>query len=232
MSASGRFADRAEAGKALSRTLKGRDLTDAIVLAMPRGGIPVGLEIALAHSLPLDLVFVRKIGVPFQRELAAAAVVDGGAQEIVFNDDVMEQTGLTRAEIETQAEIELAEIARRRNVYLAGKSSPPLEGRTLILVDDGIATGASVRAAIAALGRKNPKRLILAVPVAPDETLRLLRPLVDELICLMKPDPFLAIGFHYRDFHQIGDAEVVKLLKTADAARSATAPSAHGSDGR
>lgn len=208
-----RFKDRTEAGKALAARLAKWKSEKPVVLALPRGGVPVAVEIARALEAPLDLVLVRKIGVPYQRELAAAAVVDGGAAEIVTNDDVMAEAGLSRANIEAMAKIELQEIERRRRIYLEGRERVPLEGRVLILVDDGIATGASVRAAIAALLRREPKRLIVAVPVAAQETVERLKRLVDEVVCLIMPDPLEAIGLHYRDFHQVPDREVVALMK-------------------
>ena len=213
----GRFVDRAEAGKELARELVARKIDNPVVLALPRGGVPVAVEIARALKAPLDLVLVRKIGVPFQRELAAAAVVDGGAPEIVVNDEVVTLTGVTEDYIAEQTRIELAEIERRRRVYLEGRPRVALEGRNLILVDDGIATGASIRAAIAALLRKSPKSLIIAVPVASRETVKLLRYKVDEVVCLETPRPFHSVGEHYRDFHQVPDEEVVRLMRAADA---------------
>lgn len=220
---SGHFADRAEAGQELARVLAARKLDDPVVLALPRGGVPVGVEIARALKAPLDLVFVRKIGVPFQRELAAAAVVDGGEPEVVVNDEVVGPAGVTEDYITEQTKTELAEIDRRRRVYLEGRPRVPLEGRNLILVDDGIATGASVRAAIGALYRKSPKSLILAVPVAPRDTVAQLRGKVDDVVCLEMPEPFYAVGVHYRDFHQVQDSEVVKLMRAADSALATAA---------
>ncbi len=220
-----RFADRTEAGRKLAKELLKRKFENPVVLALPRGGVPVAAEIARALKAPLDLVLVRKIGVPFQPELAAAAVVDGGDPELVVNDDVVAMAGVTQTDIDRQAKIELAEIERRRQVYLEGRIRVPLEGRVLILVDDGIATGASVRAAIAALKRKSPKQLILAVPVAPRETVVALRGKVDEVVCLRTPEPFYAIGLQYRDFHQVPDEEVVRLLRMVDSApRGTTEP--------
>jgi putative phosphoribosyl transferase len=147
--------------------------------------------------------------------MAAAAVVDGGNAEIVTNEDVMGMAGLTRADIEQSAKRELAEIERRRQAYLQGRDRVPLDGRTLILVDDGIATGASVRAALTALRRRRPRALILAVPVAPAETVAALRSEVDDVVCLETPEPFVAIGLHYRDFHQLSDEDVVRALEDA-----------------
>jgi putative phosphoribosyl transferase len=195
-----------------------RHLVDPVVLALPRGGVPVAAEIARLLRAPLDLVLVRKIGVPYQPELAAAAVIDGADAQIVANDDVMAMVGLTRADIERAARRELAEIERRRRVYLQGRERLPLEGRTLVLVDDGIATGASVRAALTALRQRRPRALILAVPVAPADTIAALRSEVDDVICLKMPEPFMAIGLHYRDFHQLSDADVVRTLARARAA--------------
>jgi putative phosphoribosyl transferase len=216
MMASARLANRAQAGKALARKLSKVQITDPVVLALPRGGVPVAVEIARVLRAPLDLVLVRKIGVPFQPELAAAAVVNGDQPEVVVNDDVVATSGVTRAEIDEQARIELVEIERRRQLYLAGQARVALTGRSLILVDDGIATGASMRAAIAALKRKQPKALIVAVPVAPAETVVALRSVVDEVVCLKTPEPFYAIGLHYRDFHQLTDAEVMTLLRSTE----------------
>ncbi len=187
-----------------------------VVLALPRGGVPVALEIARALGAPLDLVLVRKIGVPGQRELGAAAVVDGGAPEIVVNEGVLEAARLTRDYIEKAAKVELGEIERRRRVYLEGRPQVALDGRVLVLVDDGIATGASIRAAIAALRRKRPMRLILAVPVAPAGIVAELRGEVDDVVCLTSPDPFYAVAMQYDDFEQVSDEEVVALMREAD----------------
>jgi len=209
------FADRRAAGRMLAKVLAKRNFEAPVVLALPRGGVAVAMEIARALKAPLDIVLVRKIGVPSQPELAAAAVVDGGAAEVVTNPDVVELAGISREYIDAAAKRELEEIDRRRRVYLQGRSRVPLEGRTVILVDDGIATGASVRAALRALRRKAPKTLILAVPVAPFEVVDALRTEVDELVCPCVPEPFFAIGLHYVDFHQMSDAEVVELLAEA-----------------
>ena len=219
MTASRLFADRRAAGRTLAKRLVQLGLRDPVVLAMPRGGVPVAVEIARALGAPLDLVFVRKIGVPFQPELAVAAVVDGGEPLIIINDDIMTGAAVTQAFINEQAKSKLAEIECRRRAYLAGRAHVPLEGRVLILVDDGIATGASVRAALAALRRKMPKRLVLAVPVAPADILDDLGTRVDEIVCLRKPKAFYAVGHHYIDFHQILDDEVVRLLNEGGANR-------------
>lgn len=206
------FADRRAAGRALAHVLTSRELAAPVVLALPRGGVPVAAEIARALGAPLDIVLVRKIGVPLQRELAVAAVVDGSRPEVVVNQDVAASAGIDQDYIDTLVNQELEEIERRRKVYLRGRTRVPLEGRTVILVDDGIATGASIRAALRALRRRKPRALILAVPVAPWETIEQLKRMVDEVVCLRTPEPFVAIGIHYVDFHQISDAEVIETL--------------------
>jgi putative phosphoribosyl transferase len=206
------FPDRRAAGRALAKVLARGHLTDPVVLALPRGGVPVAAEIADALEAPLDIVLVRKIGVPFQRELAVAAVVDGDAPEVVVNQDVASCAGIGRDYIDAQVAHELEEIERRRRIYLQGRARAPLEGHTVILVDDGIATGASIRAALKALRRKRPKALILAVPVAPSEAIEELESQVDGLVCLRTPEPFYAIGIHYADFHQMSDYEVIRIL--------------------
>lgn len=206
------FADRRAAGRALAHVLTSRELAAPVVLALPRGGVAVAAEIARALGAPLDIVLVRKIGVPLQRELAVAAVVDGSRPEVVVNQDVAASAGIDQDYIDTLVNQELEEIERRRKVYLRGRTRVPLEGRTVILVDDGIATGASIRAALRALRRRKPRALILAVPVAPWETIEQLKRMVDEVVCLRTPEPFVAIGIHYVDFHQISDAEVIETL--------------------
>jgi putative phosphoribosyl transferase len=215
------FEDRTAAGRALAHELARRELDDPVVLALPRGGVPVAVEIARTLRAPVDLLLVRKIGAPYQPELAVAAVVDGGDPDIIVNDAVVNMAEVTPDYIEQQAKRELAEIERRRELYLEGRPRVPLEARTLIVVDDGVATGASVRAALKALRRRHPKKLILAVPVAPADTVEQLQAEVDEVVCLATPEPFYAISLHYSDFHQVPDEEVVRLL---DEARGLTPP--------
>lgn len=211
------FDNRHEAGLALAQRLTRMDLRGPVViLALPRGGVPIGAELARALNAPLDLLLVRKIGAPWQPELAVAAVVDGNPPDIVFDDETMGLTGADRDYVEAQAEIALVEIKRRRELYLHGRVPIGVEGATAIVVDDGIATGTTVRAALKALRRRNPARLILAVPVAPSDTLAQLRSEVDDLVCLAEPFPFRAIGLHYRDFHQVGDDEVLAALAAAN----------------
>jgi putative phosphoribosyl transferase len=207
--------DRAEAGRMLAARLSEKQYDRPVVLALPRGGVTVAAEIAKALRAPLDLVLVRKIGVPSQPEHAVAAVVDGDHPEMVVNEEIRELTRLSTDYLDSARDRELAEIERRRALYLEGRSRIPIEGCTVIVVDDGIATGATVRAAIKALRRQKPARLILAVAVAPQDTLEVLRPDVDEIVCLATPEPFIAIGLHYRDFRQVSDDEVIALLATA-----------------
>jgi len=210
-----RFKDRVAAGQALAKALSQEEYADPVVLALPRGGVPLGLEVARALCAPLDLVMVRKIGVPHQPELAVAAVVNGAHPELVVNEAIAAHAGLSRQDLDRLAEKQLKEIKRRRAIYLASRASTPLEGRTAIIVDDGIATGATVRAALKAIRRQKPLRLVLAVPVAPADTLSELRSDVDEIVCLSMPPVFYAIGAHYADFSQVPDDEVVRLLAEA-----------------
>jgi putative phosphoribosyl transferase len=220
------FTDRAAAGRALAeRLLKLHLPAPIVVLALPRGGVPVAAEVARALGAALDLVLVRKIGVPWQPELALAAVAEGEPPEIAVEAEVQRATDVSSAYIEAQAQVELGEIARRRQVYLPGRAPLAVEGCTVIVVDDGIATGTTMRAALRALRRRRPGRLVLAVPVAPRDTLTQLRDEVDQVVCLAQPDPFNAVGQHYDDFHQVDDAEVIAAL---DAARQ---PAPSGGDG-
>ena len=209
------FQDRVAAGRALGARLAAMRLADPVVLALPRGGVPVGLEVARALHAPLDLLLVRKIGVPWQPELAVAAVMDGGAPVIVVEPHVQAETGVDRAYIEDRAAQELKEIERRRALYLAHRAPESVEGRTAIVVDDGIATGTTMRAALRGLRKRGPARLVLAVPVAPPETIDALRAEVDDVVCLAQPEPFGAIGYFYLDFHQLTDDEVIALMRQA-----------------
>jgi putative phosphoribosyl transferase len=208
-----RFADRAEAARALAARLLDEHLPGPlVVLALPRGGVPIGTEVARRLNAPLDLLLVRKIGAPWQPELAVAAVVDGGQPEIVIDEGIAAEVGADHAYIEREARREWQEIERRRAHYLAGRAPVPVAGATVIVVDDGIATGTTVRAALKALRRRGAAHLVLAVPVAPHDTLLALRREVERVICLAEPDPFRAIGLHYVDFHQVSDEEVMAAL--------------------
>jgi len=208
----GSFENREEAGKALAEALLAKALPDPVVLALPRGGVPVAAEVARALRAPLDLVMVRKIGVPYQPELAAAAVIDGEDSQIVVNEEVCALANVSRSEIDAMAKEELREIDRRTKLYLKDRPRAPIAGRSAIVVDDGIATGTTIRAVIKALRLKGPKSIVLAVPVAPRDAVEALRKEVDDVVCLESPEAFFAIGLYYRDFHQITDDEVISLL--------------------
>lgn len=209
------FANRKEAGRKLADALRHLKEQRPCVLALPRGGVPVAYEVALALEAPLDLVLVRKIGAPQEPELAVAAVVDGVHAELVRNEELIAMLGVSETYLAREMARQLAEIERRRTAYLGDRPPVALAGRTALIVDDGIATGATIRAAILAVRRANPKRLVLAVPVAPPDTLERLRPEVDEIVCLEVHDPFRAIGGYYADFAQLDDATVRALMEKA-----------------
>lgn len=206
------FRNRADAGRRLAAALAAYKDEQPVVLALPRGGVPVAAEVAAALHAPLDLVLVRKLGVPDQPELAMGAVVDGSAPIIVRNEDVIRLTGVTDEEIQAVCAEELAEIERRRDRYLGNRARVDPAGRVVIVVDDGIATGATTRAALRALRLRGPKKLVLAVPVAPTETLAAMRDEADEVVCLEDYADFGAIGFFYSDFRQTSDTEVIAAL--------------------
>ena len=210
-----KFADRAAAGRRLATKLAHLKDRQPVVLALPRGGIAVGFEIAQALGAPLDIVLVRKIGVPRQPELALGAVTDGASPETFINKDLAKVLDIPESYVREETARQLEEIERRRKSYCAGRPPVDVAGRTAIVVDDGIATGATMRVALQALRRRNPAHLVLAVPVAPPETLAEFRKEADETICLETPDMLGAIGFYYRDFHQMSDADVTDLLARA-----------------
>ena len=206
------FRGRSEAGQRLAAALvkyRGQPVT---VLALPRGGVPVAAKVAEALEGPLDVILVRKVGVPFQPELAMGAVVDGAKPVVVRNEDVLSLTGVDEEEFQAVCDREIAEIERRRRAYIAGREGVPIAERVAIVVDDGIATGATMRAALQATRARNPRRLVLAVPVAPTCTLQDLRDEADEIICLEDYENFGAIGFYYDDFRQVSDREVTQIL--------------------
>ena len=210
-----RFASRAEAGRRLAARVAALRLDRPVVYALPRGGLPVAAEIADALAAPLDLVLVRKIGAPGQPELALGAVAEGEAGTMVLNPDIVGLTGATEAFIAAARNRGLAEIERRRQVYLGGRVRPDPRGRTAVVVDDGLATGATARAALRALRRRGPSRLLLAVPVAPTDTLAALGAEADEVVCLHAARHLGSVGAFYEDFHQLTDEEVIRLLDAA-----------------
>jgi len=207
-----RFADREAAGTILARALARRAPDDPVVYALPRGGVPVAAAIARALHAPLDLILARKIGTPGNPELALGAAVDGEAPDVVINRDIAEALHYSDAEIQRLAAREFMEIERRRRAYLGDAPAVPARDRTAIVVDDGIATGASMEAALRAARRRGPRRIILATPVAPPETLERLAELADEVVCLAAPEGFFGVGQFYRNFHQLDDDEVVRVL--------------------
>jgi predicted phosphoribosyltransferase len=213
------FTNRTDAGIALAAALSRYRDRDPAVLALPRGGVPVAAEIARALDAPLDLVIVRKIGVPFQPELAMGAVVDGETPIVVRNEDVINLSGVGESEFQAVCRDELAEIERRRRRYLGGRQPVVIAGRTAIVVDDGIATGATVRAALRATRLRKPRQLVLATPVAPADTIRELRSEADEVVCLEEHEFFGSIGAYYADFRQVGDDEVIALLAASKPVR-------------
>jgi len=207
-----RFSDRRQAGHVLAEHLmhyNGRD--DVIVLALPRGGVPVGFEVAHRLDAPLDVFLVRKLGVPGHEELAMGAIASGGVR--VLNDSVVRGLDIAQELIEEAARQEQAELERRERAYRGNRPMPQISGKIVILVDDGLATGASMRAAAAALRKLNPARIVVAVPAAAPETCDEFRSEVDEIVCAITPDPFYAVGVWYEDFSQTTDEEVRELLQ-------------------
>ncbi len=211
------FSDRTEAGEALAEALAEAAPKDPVVLALPRGGVPVALPVARALGAPLDLLLVRKIGMPGQSELAAGALVEGEPPRAVYNEELLRMTGLSEADFAQEVAEKEEEITERRRLWLEGRAPVSLDGRTAVVVDDGIATGATVRAALAGLRARAPAEIWLAVPVAPPDTLRALRPLADRVICLETPEHFRAVGLHYRHFPQVSNAEVGEMLRRNEA---------------
>ena len=205
------FINRTEAGRLLGNALQSyADRTDVIILALPRGGVPVGFEVAKALNAPLDLMLVRKLGVPGRNELAMGAIATGGAR--VLNKDVIAMYNISTETIDEVADAEEIELQRRYQTYRDGLPVPDLNTRCVILVDDGIATGATMRAAVAALRQAGPSEIVVAVPVGAPETVRLLRNEADKVICLAVLDMLFSIGQWYSDFTQVTDDEVRKLL--------------------
>lgn len=216
-----KFRDRADAGRRLAAALVAYADRKPLVLALPRGGVPVAAIVADRLQAPLDLVLVRKIGAPGQPEVALGAVVDGAHPTIVRNEDILAATGTGTAEFDAIGRRELAEIERRRVRYLGKRAPLDVAGRVVILVDDGIATGATVRAALRATRARGPAKLVLAVPVAAPDALEALRSEADATVCLSTPEDFLGVGQFYEDFRQVSDEEVVDLLSRAPIASKA-----------
>jgi putative phosphoribosyl transferase len=209
-----RYINRSEAARPLAEALQpyaGR--SDVLILGLPRGGVPVAYKVAQTLKVSLDLMLVRKLGVPGHEELAMGAIATGGIR--VLNDDVVEGLGISDADIERIAAREQQELQRRDRVYRGNRPPPDMEGQCVILVDDGLATGATMRSAIAAVRRQNPARLVVAVPVAPLHTVARLREEADEVVCPATPEPFFSIGQWYEDFAPVSDEDVRALLEQA-----------------
>ena len=211
------FIDRHDAGRRLGGRLLELKEKSPIVLALPRGGVPVGFEVARALAAPLDLVLVRKIGAPFQEELAVGAITDGEDPEFVTDARLVADLHISPEYLEEAKTAALQEIERRRRIYLGDRQPVDVAGRTVIVVDDGIATGATMLAALRATRRRKPGQIVLAVPVAPEHALRDLRREVDKIVCLDTPTDFEAVGQFYRQFPQLRDEEVIELLDQARA---------------
>lgn len=205
------FADRRAAGRELAQALLRYAGTRPVVLALPRGGVPVAAEVARTLDGTLDVWIARKLGVPWQPELGMGAIAEGPA--VVLDRSTLALAGITRAELLDVARREMNEIHRRVEQYRGGRMPPDLRDRNVILVDDGIATGGTMRAAVRAVKKHRPARLIIAIPVAPPDTVAELRGEVDDVVCLHQPDMLFAIGLWYEDFHQVRDDEVVRILE-------------------
>ncbi len=214
------FQDRHEAGRRLALALQAYRGRDCVVLALPRGGVPVAAEVARALKAPLDLVLVRKIGAPRHPELAVGSVVDGANPIIVRDQDLLRLTGTSERAFDEICARELAEIERRRRHYLGGREPLPLRGRIAIVIDDGLATGNTMRAALQSARLRQPAELVLAVPVAPAGTIREFQGAADAVICLATPEPFGSVGQYYADFEQTDDVEVMALLERYATAQS------------
>jgi len=209
------FEDRRDAGRRLAAALGHYRESRPVVLALPRGGVPVGFEVAKALAAPLDLLLVRKLGAPGHEELGLGALVEGDPPQLVLNPEVIRAVDPPPGYIEAEKQRQLLEIERRRREYVGERPSVAVEGRTVIVIDDGIATGGTVRAALRGLSQRRPERLVLAVPVAPADSLGELAAECDEIVCLATPEPFFAVGTHYRNFTQTEDDEVIRLLGEA-----------------
>ena len=221
------FEDRQDAGIQLAVRLARFATEHPLILALPRGGVPVAFEVAKALDTQLDLLIVRKIGAPGHEEFGIGAVVDGASPQLVLNEETVRQLAVGQDYIRAETQRQLAEIERRCKAYCGDRQPIEIEGRTVIVVDDGIATGGTMKAALRGIRRNDPASLVLAVPVAPPSTIRELSAECDEAICLSTPEPFGAVGAFYRDFRQTSDAEVIALMDEArgfglQAARAAT----------
>ena len=208
------YRDRVDAGRVLASKLQNYANTpDVLILGLPRGGVVVAYEVAMALHADLDVYIVRKLGAPYQPELAMGAIAEGGI--LLLNDAVVNYLSISREIIEATAAEEMKELERRQHVYRNGRDAPRIQGRTVILVDDGVATGSTMKVAIKAVRRREPAKLVVAVPVGAPSTVLELRDETDEVICVREPEPFMAVGSWYNDFEQTDDDEVKSLLQKA-----------------
>jgi putative phosphoribosyl transferase len=206
------FCDRQEAGRMLANELAGLSLHAPVVLALPRGGVPVAAEVAAVLKAPLDLVIVRKVGAPGNPELAVAAIVDGDPPDVVLNREIVEAYNLDDAALATLVKRERPELQRRRTLYRGSRSPLSIAGKTAVLVDDGAATGTTMKVAIRALKRRSPTAIVVALPIAPPETVAELSQEADRIVCLAQPPHFRALGYYYRNFEQLDDEDVLAAL--------------------
>ena len=223
------FRDRSHAGQELAEALHHLSEQNPLVLALPRGGVPVAFEVAQRLGAPLDLVLVRKIGAPGNEELALGAVIDGAEPKWVINQELLNQVAPPPNWFEEEMQRQLTELERRRHRYCGDRPAPVITGRCVIVIDDGIATGATVRAALKGLKQSKPSHVVLAVPVGPRDVIEMLKTEVDELLCLAMPEPFIGVGRHYGNFEQTPDEQVVDLL--ARASRVSPSDQATGAGG-
>jgi len=207
------FRNRQDAGLKLANQLAKLDLLEPVVLALPRGGVPLAVEIARVLKAPIDLVIVRKVGAPRNPELAVAAIVDGNPPEVVLNREIVETYGLDDAELRTLIDRERPELERRRLAYRGRREPVSITGKTAIVVDDGVATGTTMKVAIRALKRRSPREIIVAVPVSPPDSAAELAREADRIVCLSQPVRFHALGYYYRDFPQLSDEELIAALR-------------------
>ena len=214
------FENRDCAGEALAKALSSFKGKKPVVYALPRGGLPVASPVAKALDAPLDLIFVRKIGAPGHAELAIGAVVDGAEPTLVIHDAAIRELGVNQGYIDAQRENAIAEIERRRKLYLQDRKPVSMRDRTVIIVDDGLATGSTMEAAIEAARKAEPREIVAAVPTAPRDTIARLERIADRVVCLESPDPFWSVDGQYRHFPQLSDAEVVRLLARNDERRT------------
>lgn len=216
------FNDRQQAGRDLAAELAKLRLAEPVVLALPRGGVPVAAEVAAALAAPLDLVIVRKVGAPGNPELAVAAIVDGDPPDIVLNREIIEAYALSNSDLRALIKLERPELERRRLAYRGERHPLSVDGKTAILVDDGAATGTTMKVAVRAMKRRAPREVVVALPVAPPETVAELSQEADRVICLSQPAHFHSLSYHYRNFPQLTDDEVTAALLKAAQRRKAT----------